>query len=389
MMTAGGQPATPACGGHRMRFLTCAALLLPIGATAQPVGVYIGGALGPNFAGETQNRSTPTVTGSSGTTGSGFAARFNTGPVAVASLGYGFGNGVRTEVEANYRQNGVKQARFFAQGSPVGGYASGGDTRAYGLMVNAYYDIDTNYLGSGWGWIQPYVGVGIGWLNLDYRRFQASLGSAGQETALSGTSGAFAYQGIIGAAFPVEAVPGLAVTAEYRYLGAVSASFRGSVRSSGGGGTTLASYKVSPDVSHQSVMLGLRYGFETPPRPGVAANLPVGWSAPYPTVQARTYVVYFANDSAALDAAARRVITEAATNARTQPTTRVALQGRADRTAPAAYNQRLTERRVQNVAGELGRLGIPRQMITTSAVGYANEPAGRNAEARRVDIVLQ
>ena len=44
------------------------------------------------------------------------------------------------------------------------------------------------------------------------------------------TDGRFAYQGILGAAFPIASVPGLAITAEYRFLGTLSPRINTQVR---------------------------------------------------------------------------------------------------------------------------------------------------------------
>ena len=82
-------------------------------------------------------------------------------------------------------------------------------------MVNVLYDF--NGLTP---WFVPYLGVGAGyqWANENGVALTSFTGPS--SLALQNTSkGSFAYQGIVGAAFPMPAIPGLAFTAEYRYMG--------------------------------------------------------------------------------------------------------------------------------------------------------------------------
>ena len=58
----------------------------------------------------------------------------------------------------------------------------------------------------------PYIGAGAGY---QWASEHVTLGGiSGSET-----KGAFAYQAILGAGFPIPSVPGLAITAEYRFMG--------------------------------------------------------------------------------------------------------------------------------------------------------------------------
>lgn len=134
---------------------------------------------------------------------------WSTGFAGVMSVGYGFGNGFRAELEGGYRSSDVNRIT----GTDVANF-SGGSQRNYGLMVNGFYDFS---LGVD---IYPYLGAGIGyqWTALDDYRLGPADGRA-FGMAASGTDGSFAYQAIAGAAFPVRAVPGLSLTAEYRFLG--------------------------------------------------------------------------------------------------------------------------------------------------------------------------
>jgi hypothetical protein len=77
----------------RSALLAATLLALPLAAQAQPVtGLYIAGGGGVNFM-QNEDITTPAGNGSIHT---------NTGAVGVLSLGWGFGNGLRAEVEGDY-----------------------------------------------------------------------------------------------------------------------------------------------------------------------------------------------------------------------------------------------------------------------------------------------
>ena len=389
---------------------------LTTGAQAQVSGVYVGAAAGGNFQTSFASNKQPTglyqQTQTNNPIGRGFNAPLGTGVVGILNMGYGFGNGLRAEVEGNYRANPMTKPTLYSNGNFAGGFQSPtGNFRNYGFMANFYYDIDPNFFGEGMRWFQPYIGFGVGYAFTELRNIHAQqIVPANQqqqqqnsyiESVVNGTNATLAYQGMSGAAFSLDSVlPGLALTAEYRYFGALAPTFRATVQSvnnqqQNNGGTaatrfTLSSAKFHPEIRASSVLVGMRYAFDTPEPPGVPANLPVGWSAPAapPPPQMRSYIVYFANNSPALDVAARRVVAEAVQSARTVPTTSLQLQGHADGTGRSPRNQRLSEQRVQNVTAELVRLGVPRAAIAGVASGAAGS-AGADPNARRVDILLR
>ena len=175
----------------RSMLLAASILAVPAVAMAQPVnGLYIGGGLGINYLQRLKADATPSTA----------SGHFNTrlGPAVVGSVGWGFGNGLRAELEGNFRDNNLHS------NSPGGG----GDFKSYGVMVNALYDFDL-----GANWIYPYLGVGVG-----YEVESLRGGNIGGLTMDNSTKGGLGVQGILGAAFPIDAAPGLSVTAEYRFM---------------------------------------------------------------------------------------------------------------------------------------------------------------------------
>jgi outer membrane protein OmpA-like peptidoglycan-associated protein len=344
----------------RMKFRTAlvaaTAALLPAAisapAAAQVVnGFYVGGGLGYNILQDSD------ITPNAALGGGRFSTDADGGFVGVLSLGYGFGNGIRLEIEGNYRLN-----------------TGSGDITQYGAMVNALYDIDF-----GWG-IVPYLGVGAGyaWADIDGARRTAG----GVTTTIDDTQGGFAFQGIVGVGLPLGFVPGLSVTAEYRFFAITGLDDFGGRTSTGVSGKAGVD-----DLYNHSFLLGLRYAFGVAPAP-VAAPVAAAPAA------ARTYLVFFDFNRADLTDRARAVISEAATAAPQVGTTRIEVSGHTDTVGPAGYNQALSMRRAEAVAGELERRGIPRSQMVLQAFGFTRllVPTGPNVrepQNRRVEIVLR
>jgi outer membrane protein OmpA-like peptidoglycan-associated protein len=148
-------------------------------------------------------------------------------------------------------------------------------------------------------------------------------------------------------------------------------------------------------------MVGLRYAFNAPevvagmnppPAPPVAPTPAV--PTPPPQVAARTYLVFFDWDSAALTPRARDIIAEAVRNSAHVTYTRIDVSGHADRTGSAQYNQTLSVRRAEVVASELERWGVPKAAIAIRGFGDTRPlvPTAygvRQAENRRVEIVYR
>ncbi|MEM7630438.1 MAG: outer membrane beta-barrel protein [Pseudomonadota bacterium] len=111
-------------------------------------------------------------------------ATFDTGVVAGGAFGYDYaGSPWRAEVEYAYRSSDV---------TPAASFGTGGDFASTALMVNGIYTFSTP------GAVQPYVGVGLGFLtevDLDI--------DAGPAAGEYEDSGVFAAQVIVGAAYPV------------------------------------------------------------------------------------------------------------------------------------------------------------------------------------------
>ncbi|MCA3274961.1 MAG: OmpA family protein [Roseomonas sp.] len=349
-----------------------AVVALPVLAQAQPIsGLYLGAGVGANWQQDT------TLNGSvNNTAGTKIENEFDIGYVGVLSLGWGFGNGLRAEIEGSYRSNDVSDTRV--GGASINNRASAiGTAVSYGVMANVLYDFD---IGAALGGIVPYIGGGVGYIWHDYQDVGASFPN-GDKTVYNGDTGAFGYQAILGAALPIASVPGLALTAEYRFMGTTGHDINGTVNRTG-----QSQSRVNSDVDNfnHSLLIGLRYAFNAAPARPVAVA---------PMAAARTFLVFFDWSKADLTDRARQIIGEAASS-RGAGVTRIEVNGFTDRSGPADYNMQLSIRRANAVAAELVRRGVPRNEIVTRGFGEENNlvPTAdgvREPQNRRVEIILK
>jgi outer membrane protein OmpA-like peptidoglycan-associated protein len=351
-----------------LRYALAAATILavPAVAKAQAIeGLYVGAGAGINILQD--EKATITRPGTAISTD----LKSRLGPAAVVSLGYGFGYGLRAELEGNYRYNS------FNGGS--NGTNIGGKEQKFGAMVNVLYDFVglTPY-------VTPYVGVGAGYAWAQEDNLHGTFGALTATTATK-TKGAFAYQGIVGAAFPITGAPGLAVTAEYRFFG-----MKGDRNYPTTVGGVAGNTRLDADYNH-SVLLGVRYAFNAAPPAPAAAPAPVPVQAQAP---ARSYLVFFDWDKATLTDRARQIISEAAASSTKVSYTRIEVNGYTDTSGTPKYNQGLSVRRAQAVAAELVKDGVPKSAISIQGFGESNPlvptgPGVREPQNRRVEIIIR
>jgi outer membrane protein OmpA-like peptidoglycan-associated protein len=292
---------------------------------------------------------------------------FNVGARLGAEFGWW-----RFEEEYRFQQN--KTTSEF--GIPVNG-----NRTAHAIMTNAIYDF------GGWGWpFTPHIGGGIGvMIQHDGSSTKGTplivgvtpggvpIGYNGNLTHGSSTN--FAYQGIAGIRYNIN--PSLAFDLDYRYLASDDPTFRltptnTSVKSGYGSHNLVAS-------------LTMRFG----PTPAVAAPIP---PAP-PPVQRRVFLVFFDWDRDTITPDGLAIINQAAAAWRSGAPVQIMVTGYTDASGSAGYNQRLSERRANNVANALGRTGVPRQAMVVSGRGKNDQrvPTAdgvREPQNRRVEIVF-
>ena len=366
---------------------------LPLSAREPVTGLYVGGGAGANWL----QGSNLTAQGGNARYFDGVPASrqgnidFETGFAGAVAIGWGFGNGLRTEIEGNYRYNNIDKIGGFPGPRASSAFRNhDGDVSQYGVMANLYYDFQLPaFFPTMPIPFVPYIGGGVGYVWNDVDGVTGTRLPAGNTVRIDDTRGRFAFQGIAGAAFPIVAVPGLALTVEYRYMGSLQGRYDGRVTSPTGATVSTGRFEIDQLQNH-SAMLGLRYAFNTPramaPAPVAPAAAPQG--------VARTYLVFFDWDRADLTDRARQIIGEAARSARTVGSTRIEVAGHADRSGSPQYNQRLSQRRAEAVAAELARNGIARNEMAIQAFGESRPlvPTAdgvREPQNRRVEIVLR
>jgi outer membrane protein OmpA-like peptidoglycan-associated protein len=373
-------------------FALASALLLPAAAIAQPIqGLYLSGNVGANFTGTLQTSPTNQK------------IYTDAGPVGLAALGWGFGNGLRAEIEGSYRSNGVSgisTLRIDGRMLPVAGVT--GNARTYAAMANVAYDIPFHPFGLP---LSPYVGAGVGYAWLD-------LGNAtGNEPAIIhephnnnyegptnisyGSAGAFAYQAMIGTSMPVGIVPGLNATLEYRFFGTARANVPETLTASNGdminGATPTGHSSHSFDTMDHAVLIGLRYSFGAPPAPAPAIQATVPAPAVTPD---RSFLIFFDWDKATLTDRARQIVAEAASTSAKVEHTRIEVNGYTDTSGTPQYNKGLSIRRAHAVAAELVKDGVPQAAISIQGFGethllVATGAGVREPQNRRVEIVIR
>lgn len=308
------------------------------------------------------------------------------------AVGYQFGNGIRIEGEHTY---------YSSKADRVNGAARSDRVHAITGMTNLLWEYDNS---SG---IYPYAGAGLGAVFLNSTELLENSGLTGVSSTI-----AFAAQGIAGVGFAL--TPNLTGVAEYRYLHAFDPRVDTSA------GTIELPYRT------HAVSLGLRYRFGKKPQRAVETRrqpvrvvrqesqpaqsavaafqsptvvTPVA-ATPRPLAQAkaagslrRTYVVFFATDSAVLNRDARAIVVEATEKAKQDQTKVIDLTGHADTTGASVYNQRLSVRRAESAAAMLRSGGVAARLrifgkgetdLLVPTADNVSEP--RN---RRVEIVLR
>jgi outer membrane protein OmpA-like peptidoglycan-associated protein len=121
-----------------------------------------------------------------------------------------------------------------------------------------------------------------------------------------------------------------------------------------------------------------------PPPPAAAAPPP-------PPPAEHTFTVFFDWNRADITPDARQIIDAAAATYKSGPPAPVQVVGHTDTSGTAAYNQKLSVRRAQNVAQALAGAGIPQSAMNVSGVGendlkVPTPPGVREPQNRRVEI---
>ena len=354
----------------RAGVLAMALLAAPLAAEAQPFqGIYVGAGAGYNLP-----ENDPLTGGNEIKPHGGFAG--------LGSVGYGLGNGLRFELEGNFRE-----APLIASTAT---FRNTGNLKTYGAMANALFDLDV-----GLPWLYPYLGGGVGyaWTNFSRQRVFTPAAFPLLTQSINQTEANFAFQAIGGLSFPIPNVPGLSVTTEYRFFGIPGGeTFTANTTAAGLAGPVSGTFKVLHQYNH-SFLLNVRYAFNVAPPAVASAPVPAPQAAPA-AAPARSYLVFFDWDKATLTDRARQIVKEAADNSTHVQYTRIEVNGYTDTSGTPQYNQGLSVRRAQAVAAELVHDGVPQSAISIQGFGETHllvptGPGVREPQNRRVEIIIR
>jgi OOP family OmpA-OmpF porin len=264
----------------------------------------------------------------------------------------------RFEGEFNYRRNGLSE--IVSTSDPK----ASGSTQAFTFLGNAIYDFDVS---PWWRGVTPHIGAGIGLAHLSAKQKIAGF------TLLDSSDTQFAYQAIAGLRFPL--TPNWALDLDYRYLAATDPTYK-----------SPAGARVTSSYQTHNVIASLTFSFAPPP-------LPPAISAALPPPPRQLFLVFFDWDRDTITPDGMRLIQQAAAAYRAGGYVQLIVTGYTDRSGSPGYNQRLSERRANNVAAALAGLGVPRtQMAVTGRGDNDNRvptAAGvREPQNRRVEIVF-
>ncbi len=271
----------------------------------------------------------------------------------------------RFEEEVNYRRNGLSSLSAGGLSTPMSGHLS-----STAIMTNVLYDFSLNSPFS------PHLGAGIGAVNIDA---SGSIPAGG--VSVTGSDWEFGYQAIAGVRYNIN--PSLAFDLDYRYFATTDAT----LKASGAGLST--PIKTGYSTHNLVASLSFIFGAPPPPPPVVA---PAAAPAPPPAAR-KVFLVFFDWDRDTITTEGMAIIQAAANAFKAGTPVKIMVTGYTDRSGSPGYNQRLSERRANNVAKALVKLGVPREDMTVSGRGENDNrvPTAdgvREPQNRRVEIVF-
>ena len=263
------------------------------------------------------------------------------GWAAFASLGYGYDNNWRFEIEGGYRHNELNEI------TPSGGVPTSinGEFAEFTLMANGLYDFNA---GNG---VMLSLGGGVG---ADYTK----LNSNNLAPAFDGDDISLAFQAIAGLSVPVSSW--LDLTMNYRFLYVPKAQLEDEETV-----TPSVAHVDTNDLKKHTVSVGFRFGSRGEPMPEIKADAPPPPPPPVP----RQFIIFFGFNKCNVTVNADQVLSEAANAARQLGTVAIQITGHTDTVGSVQANQKLSECRANAAMTNLISKGISERMISASGYG--------------------
>ena len=390
------------------------AMAAPGAMAEQPTGFYIGGDLGINYKSDQKLKSDNDIA-----TGFGpYQYNLSTHDAnfgVLGRLGYRFNEHWRVEGELGYRPGSVDRMvgpRTYFPGDSTANRAPDsaicgtvtattctgphGHMNQTSAFANVIRDFAPDYR------FHPFLGLGIGAVNAS-TSVNGIMSRTGQTITISGNKVEPAVQGIAGVAYALNSRTTLEIT--YRLMGVNKMRYNSSVSALPSGAATVTAEDTaararmeeaftsgtinnpggfSGDFTNQTVTIGLRYTFGTPPAPPPRAD--DGAAAP---TGEKVFTVYFRFDRSSLTKDAEAVVRAAADYTKTGPVSKVMVTGYTDTSGSAAYNMKLSERRAKSTAKALAADGVDKSKLSLAWKGKTDlavptadgvkEPANRRS----------
>jgi OOP family OmpA-OmpF porin len=312
-------------------------------------GWYLGIEAGANWVQDYDAEFNRGPTGGAVTFTNNHNHEFETGWAGIATLGYGFGNHLRAELEGGYRHNSFDTIQF-TFGIPASS-SPDGDLSEWTIMANVIYDLMlTERLGLSFG-----VGAGADNARLDLRPQPPA-----STVVFDDDDWNFAYQGIVGLSYELGSRSQLVLN--YRYLRVSEPEWNDVA-----GGPDFIRLNAD-DLSKHTVTIGLRYDLwpdEEEPMAAVSAPPPDLPPAP----PAQSFMIFFGFNKCNITPEADNVLSQAADAARQMGSATVQIVGHTDTVGSDRYNKKLSVCRAHAAKSNLVGKGVAENSIATSGKG--------------------
>jgi len=320
---------------------TAAALALCSPAQAEGLkGWYVGIEAGANWVNDTDHQMVGTGLPSTTIHTHFINFDYDAGWAFLATVGYGVTENWRVELEGGYRKNNADRVEIegtsFSSTTTV--TTPGGELKEFSLMANVLYEHPLSEK------LSLSLGAGAGFDHADFEDKRWG----------SDESWNFAYQGIVGLNYAVGERS--QVFLRYRYFVVPDPEFT----------------FVAPDdhfccqgfdnIQKHTATIGFRYFFLPPP-------VIVPPDEPKQPTETKQFIIFFGYNKCNITAEADRVLSEAASTAKSTGSASLKIVGHTDTSGSAAYNQRLSDCRANATKNNLIDKGIGENQISASGRG--------------------
>ena len=304
----------------------------------------------------------------------------------------GFGGG-QLGYNWHFPNNWVLGAELDAQGGDISDRAAGAITPHLGagttINVNTNSTVDwfTTFrarVGYAYGPWLPYVTFGGGAVRANN---QINMTDAVLGTVANGSRSETRATFVGGGGLEYMFSPSWSGKLEYQFLDLSQSSVIVQERVAATGALNGSQVQTHPGAGIHTIRLGINYHFGAPPPPAPPMAAP-----PPPPPPPKVFIVFFDWDKDTITPDGMAIIQQAAAAYQSGAPVQIQVTGYTDRSGSAGYNQRLSERRANNVAKALAGLGVPRTQMAVSGRGENDNrvPTAdgvREPQNRRVEIV--